>query len=208
MVNRLLTGTAIAAALAITSAAWAQAPNPSSPSTPTTQAAPYTSSMPSATAPGATTAPSYGQSTTTAPYGQSSATSPYAQQQMPTNAAPGTGMQTGASAAAMPPSGNQEATGATAPTRRHMARSRRPGRHATGRVASRGHRGGQMNDNVADQLNREEAGRLGSGGGTMPGGAMPNGAGQMGQAQPAPGMMQQGPRASGGGYPPAAPPAR
>ncbi|MGE5270524.1 MAG: hypothetical protein ACM3JG_12730, partial [Thiohalocapsa sp.] len=86
----------------------------------------------------------------------------------------------------------------------HMARSHRMRHHAGRSMARRGagHRGGQMNDNIADQLNREEASRL-SGSSTPPTGSqMPPTAPAMGaaptQTAPAVAPPARGPRASSG----------
>jgi len=54
-------------------------------------------------------------------------------------------------------------------------------------MASTGRRGGQTNDNIADQLNREEANRLAAGGNMpAPGSSQPS---PMGQGAPAPGTQ-------------------
>jgi hypothetical protein len=53
---------------------------------------------------------------------------------------------------------------------RRAMRSHRAGRKA-GQMAHAGRRGSQPTDNVADQLNREEAGRVSSGSGPAPVGA-------------------------------------
>ena len=130
------------------------------------------------------------------PYAQQGAASPgqpavpMAQQPMqPTASTMGQQpMQPTASAMGQHP--DQASEGATQPRPRHHATRTRHKRHQAGHVAHNARRGGQPNDHVADQLNREEAYRLASGS-SMP----PGGSGQMpmqGQAMP---MQQGGPGA-------------
>src|SRR5439155_5790051 len=154
MMDRLLIGTAVAAALAIAAPAWAQSTMNQNPSAaPTT---PYTSGMPSATG-----SPSYAQpapTQQTAPYAQQ--TAPYGQQAPGQAPAATAGTMPGTTAGAMPETSAGE--GARATPRRHATR-RHHGRQQTAHVSGSARRGGRMNDNIADQLNREEAGRLGAG---------------------------------------------
>jgi len=187
--HRLFTGTGIALALMIAGPTWAQSP--------TTSPAAGQPSMPSSAQPSMPAAAPYAQQTPATPqaqpYAQAPAqqTAPYAQPTQPSAAL------TGATTAAEPAD-----TGRGMSRQRHAARgqhARNHGKHMT--TASR--RGGRSNDNVADQLNREEASRLASGssmapsqtppaaaptqGTTMPGGSMsgapmsnaPSSAGQM-----------------------------
>ena len=163
MMKRLLTGTAIAAALAIAGPLWAQtATTPSATGTPSSA---YQSGM-TTTQPSGQQTQTYGQQAApsgqqTQTYGQQAApsgqqTQTYGQQAMPkatTNAAPeataGSAMQ------AMP--------------RHHAMRGSRTGRHhVSARVSASRRTGGQMRDNIADQLNREEANRVSSSGSSTP----------------------------------------
>lgn len=174
--NYLLTGTAIAA-LAIATPVWAQAPT----TTPYTSGAPstYSSGMPSA----AGTSP-YAQ-----PQQQYAQPAPMPQAQQ--GAQQGVPQAPAATAGRMP---EPAAEGATQPRARHHA-MRGHHRRMHGATARAGRRGGQMNDNIADQLNREEANRVASGG-TMPPGAqsqMPAEQGYPGQTP----MQAPGPRPSG-----------
>ena len=139
--KQLLSGTALAAALAIAAPVWAQTPTTPNPAgTPSTTApAPYTQSAPSTTM---QTAPS-----------ATSQTAPYAQQ------APA--RPTSPSASAPASSSTMEAT--TEPkARRHVVRhashmrSMHRIRHAP--LARRGSRA--PSDSIANQLNRQELGRL------------------------------------------------
>jgi hypothetical protein len=147
--KQLLSGTALAAALAIAAPVWAQTPTTPTPAgTPSTTApAPYTQSAPSTTSP---TAPS--TTMQTAP-SATSQTAPYAQQ------APA--RPTSPSASAPASSSTTEAT--TEPkARRHVVRhashmrSMHRIRHAP--LARRGSRA--PSDSIANQLNRQELGRL------------------------------------------------
>jgi len=144
--KQLLSGTALAAALAIAAPVWAQTPTTPNPAgTPSTTApAPYTQSAPSTTAPSTTmqTAPS-----------ATSQTAPYAQQ------APA--RPTSPSASAPASSSTMEAT--TEPkARRHVVRhaSHMRSMHRT-HHAPLARRGGRApSDNIANQLNRQELGRV------------------------------------------------
>jgi len=188
----LLSGTALAA-LAIAAPVWAQTPTaPSSTGT-------YSSGTPSTS-----TATPYAQPAPT--YGQAAPSAQPMQQQMQRGAAmpaqpPATTAQQmpAPQAPVQPPAmatgrlSDQGAEGATQPTSPRHAKRAHQRRHHASRTAHTSRRGGQMNDNVADQLNREEANRVASGG-TMP----PGGAGQMpvqqgGQPMP----PAPGPRPSG-----------
>ena len=166
--NHLLSGTAFAAALAIAAPVWAQTPTTPNPAgaPSTTTAAPYTQSAPPATS-------------QTAPYAQQAPTRPMAP-----------------SATAPAPYSTTE--NATEPMRRahhgryagHMRMHRM--RHAPS--ASRGSRA--PNDNIANQLNSQELGRV-SGNSAPPAGYSPQGNPQQGQPQ---GYPQQGQPPSGPRY--------
>ena len=177
MIKPLLYSTAMAAALAIAGPGWAQSTMTPSGTPTGTPATPY-----SQTAPAATPDTSYTQQPTAAQAG--SYTRPqagtYAQpqgaySQQPTTAqtmpAPATGAISGTT--------GEQATEAM-PTRRHHMASRH---HRRGHVAAR--RSGQMNDNIAEQLNREEANRVASGTSMAPAGSAPAPA-AAGQPQSAP----------------------
>ena len=159
MKNYLLTGTGLAAALAIAAPVWAQAPSTQNPSTAPSSA--YTQS-PSTT--GSTPYSPSTPSTMSQTQPSTSQTAPYAQQ------------------APMPPS-SSAATSSSAPyTTSENAQEPRTGRHVL-RKAHRGHNASHTkslhgshhvsgkarspSDNVADQLNREELGRI-SGSSTSP----------------------------------------
>jgi hypothetical protein len=143
--NHVLSGTALAVAFAIVVPAWAQSPTSLSSGSPST----------SGSVPYVQPAPSLPQTTPSIP--QQSATpspqpAPYAQRAP----APSAGATTAPT---------DEATQSTPSG--HAKRGHRAGRPA-GQVARAGRRGGQPSDNVADQLNREEAGRVSSGSSTAP----------------------------------------
>jgi len=146
--KQLLSGTALAAALAIAAPVWAQTPTAPNPvGTPSTTApAPYTQSAPSTTSP---TAPS--TTMQTAP-SATSQTAPYAQQApaRPTNP----------SASAPASSSTTEAT--TEPKApRHVVRhaSHMRSMHRI-RHAPLARRGRAPSDTIANQLNRQELDRL------------------------------------------------
>jgi len=161
--NHLLSGMTFAAALAIAAPVWAQTPTTPNPTgaPSTTTAAPYTQSAPSATS-------------QTAPYAQQTPTRPMA----PSAAAPA------------PYSTNENAT-EPMPGRRAMHRThheRYAGhmrvhrmRHAP--LVGQGSRA--PSDNMANQLNREEMGRV-SGSSTPPAGYASQGYPQQGQPPAAP----------------------
>ena len=186
--NYLLTGTAVAA-LAIATPLWAQAPST------------YSSGMPSATGttPYAQPAPAMPQAPASVQQGAATPRQPApVAQQAPAQRAP---MRApGATTGRMP---EQAAEGATQPMATHHAMRGHHRRHHGAGMAHTTHRGGQMNDNIADQLNREEANRVASGG-TMPPGSMSQmpmmqqgGPGQM--AMPPGSPPAPGPRPSGSG---------
>jgi hypothetical protein len=162
--NHLLTGTAFAAALATTAVVWAQ--TPTSPNPAGAPPAPSTRSAPSATP---QTAPSTSQ---TAPYAQQAPAQPRAPSATTTEPMP----------------------------KRHAMHQARHGRHAAhtrsthrmrhAPLASRGSRA--PNDNIANQLNSQELGRV-SGSSAPPAGYAP----QQGQPQ---GYPQQGQPPSGPRY--------
>jgi len=197
--HRLFTGTGIALALMIAGPTWAQSPTTSPAAGQPSMPSAAQPSMPSAAQPSMPAPAPYARQTPATPqaqpYAQAPAqpTAPYAQ---PAPMQP-PAASTGATTAAEPAD-----TGRGMSRQRHAARgqhARNHGKHMT--TASR--RGGRSNDNVADQLNREEASRLASGssmapsqtppaaaptqGTTMPGGSMsgapmsnaPSSAGQM-----------------------------
>ena len=164
--NHLLSGTAFAAALAIAAPVWAQ-----TPTTPNPAGAPSTMSQP---------APSTSQ--TTAPRAQPAPTQPRAP-------------------SATAPAPNSTTENATEPMpKRHAMHQARHGRHAVhtrsthrmrhAPLASRGSRA--PNDNIANQLNSQELGRV-SGSSAPPAGYSP----QQGQPQ---GYPQQGQPPSGPRY--------
>ena len=185
MIKPLLYSTAMAAALAIAGPGWAQSTMTPSGTPTGTPATPY-----SQTAPAATPNTSYTQQPTAAQAG--SYTQPqagtYAQpqgaySQQPTGAYP----QQPTTAQTMPAPATGAISGTTGeqateamPTRRHHMASRH---HRRGHVAAR--RSGQMNDNIAEQLNREEANRVASGTSMAPAGSAPAPA-AAGQPQSAP----------------------
>jgi hypothetical protein len=149
--NHMLSGTTLAVALAIGLPVWAQS-----------LTSPYSSGLPSTSGsvPYVQPAPSMPQTAPSIP--QQSATpspqpAPYAQR-APAPSAGATTAPTGEATQSMP-SG-------------HAKRGHRVG-HQAGQVARVGRRGGQPSDNVADQLNREEAGRLLPGSSTAPVGSSP-----------------------------------
>ena len=148
--KHLLSGTALAAALAIATPAWAQTLTTTNPAgTPSTTApAPYTQSAPSTTS---QTAPS--TTMQTAPSTTSQTAAPSAQQ------APAQPTSPSASA----PASSSTTEAATEPkAKRHVVRhashmrSMHRVRHAP--LARRGSRA--PSDNIAAQLNRQELGRL------------------------------------------------
>ncbi len=164
--NHLLTGTAFAAALAIAAPVWAQAPTNPNP----------------AGAPSPTTAAPY---TKSAP--STSQTAPYAQQapEPPSATAPTT---TGDATAPMPK------RHAMHQARRHAGHMRSGHRMRHAPLASRGSRA--PSDNIANQLNSQELGRV-SGSSAPPAGYAPQGNPQQGQPQ---GYPQQGQPPSGPRY--------
>ena len=182
MMKPLLYGTAIAAALMATVPGWAQQSTMTPSGTPTTsQPAPYAQTAPMA--PSQNYQPNAQQpSASSMPQANSYGTPRAgASQRMPQ-----TGAYTQQPAAAMPPTGASGTTGdqtmdAMPAPRRHHASRRHHVRH--GRMtASASRRGRGTSDNVADQLNRDEAGRLSSGSSMAPGGSMPMGQPQNGPA--------------------------
>jgi len=145
--NRLLTGASVALALAIAGPAFAQSPTSPSPAgsltVPSSSGAPYSSGLPnrSAAPPSAQQAPSARQAAQN-PLHQ---TAPYAQQPPP-----------------QAPIGLAGATMGAPPDHAMEGASQRPKRHASSQASQKkGSRpkGAQANDNVADQLNREELSR-------------------------------------------------
>ena len=148
--NHVLSGTALAVALAIVVPVWAQSPTSLSSGSPSTSGSvPYVQPAPSMSQ----TAPSIPQQSAT----PSPQPTPYAQR-APAPSAGATTAPTDEATQSMP-SG-------------HAKRGHRAG-HQAGQVARVGRRGSQPSDNVADQLNREEAGRLLPGSSTAPVGSSP-----------------------------------
>ena len=182
MKNYLLTGTGLAAALAIAAPVWAQAPSAQNPSTTAPPSAAQYGQTPSATGP-TPYSPSR-PSTMSQTQQPTSPTAPYAQQ------------------APMPPSSSAATSLSTPYATSENAQEPRTGRHVL-RKAHRGHTASHTkslhgsrhasgksrspSDNVADQLNREELGRT-SGSSTSP----------MGNAAPA--SPQGGQPPAGRGY--------
>lgn len=175
MIKPLLYSTAMAVALAIAGPGWAQSTMTPSGTPTTTPATPYSQTAPATTAPSTAYTP---QQPATGPragsfgaYAQPQGT--YSQQQMPRT---GTYPQQPTAAQTMPaPPANaasgttgEEATEAMPAPRRHASRRH----HHRGHVAA-SHRGGQMNDNIAEQLNREEASRVATGTSMAPAGGAP-----------------------------------
>src|SRR5216683_5530973 len=160
--NHLLSGTAFAAALAIAAPVWAQTPTTPNPAgaPSTTTAAPYTQSAPSATS-------------QTAPYAQQTPTRPMA----PSATAPA------------PYSTNENATepmpGRHAKHRAHGHYAGHMRMHRMGHAPSAGRGSRAPSDNMANQLNREELGRV-SGSSTPPAGYAPQGYPRQGQPPAAP----------------------
>ena len=144
--NPVLSGTALAAAFAIVVPVWAQS-----------STSPYSSGLPSTSGsvPYVQPAPSLPQTAPTIPQ-QSATPSPQPEPYAQRAPAPSAGATTAPT---------DEATQSTPSG--HAKRGHRAGRQA-GQVARAGRRGSQPSDNVADQLNREEAGRLSSGSSTAP----------------------------------------
>ena len=159
--KQLLSGTALAAVLAFSMPAWAQSTAPTSPSAPSETAPSLAPSTPST--------PSVPQ--------QPSAAAP--------QAAPSTGM----------PAGRTAGQGDERMPRRHMMRGHEQ-RHSSGQMHRRGQmhqrgpmhhrgmtrRGSEPSDNVANQLNAQEAQRLS--GSSMPRGPGPAGMGPGGHSMP------------------------
>ena len=153
--NHLLSGTALAAALAIAAPVWAQTPTTPNPAgTPSTTApAPYTQSAPSTT-------------TQTAPYAQQAP----AQLTTPSANAPAAS-STKATTESMPGRHVMHRT-------HHAAHMRSMHRMHHAPLASRGSRA--PSDNVANRLNRQELGRV-SGSSMPPASNAPQGYPQQGQ---------------------------
>ena len=173
----LLTGTGLAAALAIAAPVWAQAPSAQNPSTTTSPSAAQYGQTPSAT--GRTPYSPSTPSTMSQTQQPTSQTAPYAQQApMPSSSSAAT-----SSSAPYATSENAEEPR----TGRHLLRKAHRGhvashtkslhgsRHVSGKTRS-------PSDNVADQLNREELGRtsgssaspMGSAAGPSPQGVQPS----------------------------------
>ena len=154
--KQLLSGTALAAALAIAAPVWAQTPTAPNPvGTPSTTApAPYTQSAPSTTSPTApsTTSPTAPSTTMQTAPSATSQTAPYAQQApaRPTN-----------------PSASAPASSSTTEATREPKAPRHVVRHASHmrslhriRHAPLARRGRAPSDTIANQLNRQELDRL------------------------------------------------
>jgi hypothetical protein len=157
MKSYLLTGTGLAAALAIAAPVWAQVPSTQNPST-TAPSSAYSQS-PSAT--GSTPYSPSTPSTMSQTPPSTSQTAPYAQQApMPSSSSAAT-----SSSAPYATSENAEEPR----TGRHVLRKMHRG-HTASHTKSPRHVSGKTrspSDNVADQMNREELGRI-SGSSTSP----------------------------------------